>query len=84
MTNVDWETQKFQKRPAKPLVARLKYKWSKKKRKEKEDSAWISNSRASARTWSPARCSSALILDRRHRAHAFIRSWSEGDRFRPM
>jgi hypothetical protein len=31
MIKLDRETQKIQKRLAKPLVARLKYKWSKKK-----------------------------------------------------
>jgi hypothetical protein len=33
MTNLDRETQKIQRRLAKPLVARLKYKWSRKKKK---------------------------------------------------
>jgi hypothetical protein len=33
MTNLDRETQKIQKRFAKPQVARLKHKWSKKKKK---------------------------------------------------
>jgi hypothetical protein len=35
MTNLDRETQKIQKRLAKPQVARLKHKWSKKKRRFK-------------------------------------------------
>jgi hypothetical protein len=35
MTNLDRETQKIRQRLAKPLVARLKYKWSKKKKKKK-------------------------------------------------
>jgi hypothetical protein len=33
ITNLNRETQKIQQRLAKPLVARLKYKWSLKKKK---------------------------------------------------
>jgi len=36
MTNLDRETQKIRQRLAKPLVARLKYKWSKKEKKRKK------------------------------------------------
>jgi len=36
MTNLDKETQKIQKRLAKPPIARLKYKWSKKEKKKGE------------------------------------------------
>jgi len=35
MTNLNRETQKIQKRLAKPQAARLKHKWSKKKKKKK-------------------------------------------------
>jgi len=45
MTNLNRETQKIQKRLAKPQAARLKHKWSKKKKKKEKEKA--SNSQSS-------------------------------------